>query len=129
MVKGFLKPRLLQLASAAGLMALALAASANESPRTNVANASTSTSAASASPLSANPHAKSLEANWKLLEDYCVECHNATDWAGGVAFDTMEPGSVAADAEIWEESVRKLRGTLMPPPYTGCIPRVYTPGA
>ena len=68
--------------------------------------------------LPANPHAQSqsLQGNWKLLEDYCVECHNATDWAGGVAFDTMQPDTAADDAEIWEKAVRKLRGSLMPPP-------------
>src|SRR5688572_27428199 len=69
-----------------------------------------------ASASAANPHASAIEANWKLLENYCVECHNATDWAGGVAFDTMQPDTAADDAEIWEESVRKLRGALMPPP-------------
>jgi hypothetical protein len=66
--------------------------------------------------LLANPPAQSIQGNWKLLEDYCVECHNATDWAGGVAFDTMQPDTAADDAEIWEETVRKLRGSLMPPP-------------
>jgi hypothetical protein len=70
----------------------------------------------SASPTSASPHGQSIEANWKLLEGYCVECHNATDWAGGVAFDTMQPEAAAEEAEIWEEAVRKMRGTLMPPP-------------
>src|SRR4029453_10704544 len=60
--------------------------------------------------------ADSIQDNWKLLEGYCVECHNATDWAGGVAFDTMEPGAAADDAEIWEKAVRKMRGNLMPPP-------------
>ena len=51
-----------------------------------------------------------------MLEKYCSDCHNATDWAGGVAFDTMRPESIAADAKVWEEAVRKLRGGLMPPP-------------
>ena len=45
-----------------------------------------------------------------------MKCHNATDWAGGVAFDTLPPDTVHADAQIWEEAVRKLRGRLMPPP-------------
>jgi len=61
-------------------------------------------------------YADSIEANWKLLEGYCTECHNATDWAGGVAFDTMDPAAAADDAEIWEKAVRKMRGNLMPPP-------------
>jgi len=63
-----------------------------------------------------NPHSQALQANWKLIQEYCTECHNATDWAGGVAFDTMQAETAADDAEVWEEAVRKLRGTLMPPP-------------
>ncbi len=59
---------------------------------------------------------RSVGENWHVLEDYCEKCHNTTDWAGGVAFDTMSPDSVPADAEIWEKAVRKLRGTMMPPP-------------
>src|SRR5690606_38212361 len=51
-----------------------------------------------------------------LLQDHCVTCHNFEDWAGGVAFDTLSPDNLAADAEIWEHAVRKLRGRLMPPP-------------
>jgi mono/diheme cytochrome c family protein len=52
----------------------------------------------------------------RVLDQYCSECHNSTDWAGGVAFDVLQPDNIAADAEIWEEVVRKLRGGLMPPP-------------
>jgi hypothetical protein len=51
-----------------------------------------------------------------LLDRYCSECHNATDWAGGVAFDTLNPENVGDDTEVWEHAVRKLRGNLMPPP-------------
>src|SRR5690349_10268472 len=58
----------------------------------------------------------SIAPNWKMLESYCQECHNATDWAGGVAFDTMAPEDAASDAEVWEKAVRKMRGSLMPPP-------------
>jgi hypothetical protein len=56
------------------------------------------------------------EAQFKFIQDYCSECHNATDWAGGVAFDTMQPEAIADDAKVWEHAVRKLRGRLMPPP-------------
>jgi hypothetical protein len=73
-------------------------------------------SAAGVAQTAASPHGQSIEANWKLLEGYCVECHNATDWAGGVAFDTMQPDAAADEAEVWEKAVRKMRGTLMPPP-------------
>jgi hypothetical protein len=54
--------------------------------------------------------------HWSLLQKSCEKCHNATDWAGGLAFDTMTPDNIAADAEVWEKAVRKLRGRLMPPP-------------
>ncbi len=53
---------------------------------------------------------------WDLLETYCVECHNFTDWAGGVAFDTMSPDGVPDDAEIWESVVARLGARMMPPP-------------
>lgn len=53
---------------------------------------------------------------WHFLDHYCSKCHNTTDWAGGVAYDTMKPSQVPADAQIWERAVRKLSGDLMPPP-------------
>lgn len=51
----------------------------------------------------------------QLLENNCAKCHNTTDWAGGMAFDTMDVGNIAQDAEEWEKAVLKLRGRLMPP--------------
>ena len=53
---------------------------------------------------------------WAMLDKYCTECHNAIDWAGGVAFDTLTPDTVPDEARTWEAAVRKLRGRLMPPP-------------
>jgi len=50
-----------------------------------------------------------------MLKQYCSKCHNAEDWAGGVAFDTMTPEDIPEQAETWEHAVRKLRGRLMPP--------------
>jgi uncharacterized protein DUF1592/uncharacterized protein DUF1588/uncharacterized protein DUF1585/uncharacterized protein DUF1587/uncharacterized protein DUF1595 len=50
-----------------------------------------------------------------FLNYYCGKCHNTTDWAGGVAFDTMTADTIPDDAETWEHAVRKLRGQLMPP--------------
>jgi hypothetical protein len=51
-----------------------------------------------------------------LLETYCQDCHNATDWAGELALDTLDISQVSADAKTWETVVTKLRGHLMPPP-------------
>ena len=53
---------------------------------------------------------------WGFFDQYCGKCHNSTDWAGGIAFDTMSPDGVGDDAKVWEEAVSKLRGRLMPPP-------------
>lgn len=57
----------------------------------------------------------SSEQELELLERYCFECHNASDWAGGVAFDVMALEELGHDAAIWEEAIRKLRAGLMPP--------------
>jgi hypothetical protein len=51
-----------------------------------------------------------------LIDERCAKCHNSTDWAGGLAFDTLNVDTPQADAEVWEKAVRKLRGRLMPPP-------------
>lgn len=53
---------------------------------------------------------------WGLIEDFCVDCHNAEDWAGSLAFDLMSFDQLGHEAEVWEEAIRKLRGGLMPPP-------------
>lgn len=62
------------------------------------------------------PSAAASPKQWDLLEPLCGKCHNSTDWAGGVAFDTMSAGDIHANADVWEEVIRKLRGRLMPPP-------------
>ena len=59
--------------------------------------------------LSADPHGA-------MLNTYCVGCHNARVKTAGVMFDTLDIKHPAADAEIWEKALRKLRGRLMPPP-------------
>ena len=61
-------------------------------------------------------HGTAPDAPFQLLDDYCAKCHNATDWAGGLAFDTLSNETVGEDAKVWEETVRKMRGRLMPPP-------------
>src|SRR5690606_24654912 len=61
-------------------------------------------------------HAAAPAAPTALLESKCTGCHNSTDWAGGLAFDALSFDDLHADAEVWEEAIRKLRGRLMPPP-------------
>jgi hypothetical protein len=71
--------------------------------------------AATAASPSAAP-ADASHGNWKTVQQFCFDCHNTEDWAGGVAFDTMADDAIPTDAKIWEQAVRKLRGGMMPPP-------------
>jgi mono/diheme cytochrome c family protein len=50
-----------------------------------------------------------------LISNHCVKCHNATDWAGGLALDTVDLRQVAEAPDVWEKTINKLRGRLMPP--------------
>jgi hypothetical protein len=54
--------------------------------------------------------------HWQSIEHYCVDCHNGVDLAGDIAFDSMSPDRMVADAGIWEKAIRKLNGGFMPPP-------------
>ncbi len=58
------------------------------------------------------------DSHWAMLDNYCVECHNTTDWAGQLALDVLERGEqpAAADTQEWERVIMRLRGRLMPPP-------------
>ncbi len=51
----------------------------------------------------------------QFTKQYCNECHNATDWAGGVAFDTLSDSDVHENRDVWENAIRKLRIGMMPP--------------
>lgn len=55
-------------------------------------------------------------AHGKVLDRYCLKCHNTTDWAGGVAFDVLAADTLPEDAGTWEKAIRKVRTGLMPPP-------------
>jgi hypothetical protein len=70
----------------------------------------------------AAPVADESHSRWGVIEKYCFDCHNTTDWAGGAAFETMSFDTIAADAKVWESAVRKLRAGFMPPPGTEARP-------
>ena len=76
--------------------------------------------AAAAGPLlaaqPATPAADESHTRWGVIEKFCYECHNTTDWAGGAAFDAMSFDTLDGDAKVWESAVRKLRAGFMPPP-------------
>lgn len=53
-----------------------------------------------------------------LFNNNCVKCHNVTDWAGGLALDTVDVahiGDEADSAEEGEKIIAKLRAGMMPP--------------
>ena len=66
--------------------------------------------------LATPPGNRGSEPTRQTLDTYCVGCHNARAKAGGVAFDTIAVDAVHEQPEVWEASIRKLRGRLMPPP-------------
>ncbi len=95
----------------------------NQPSANHTAGSSSGTAAPTQSSKDSTPSADSqastvpgADQHWGMLKQYCSKCHNAEDWAGGVAFDTMTPEEIPEQAEIWEHAVRKLRGRLMPPP-------------
>jgi mono/diheme cytochrome c family protein len=51
-----------------------------------------------------------------MLNTYCIGCHNTRAKTGGLALDGLNLQAAADNAEIWEKTLRKLRGHLMPPP-------------
>jgi mono/diheme cytochrome c family protein len=62
-----------------------------------------------------NPHTGAGQPLDSLVQNYCVSCHNAEDWAGSLALDTLDLAQVGQEPEVWESTVGKLRGRLMPP--------------
>ena len=92
-----------------------LAAAATQAITSAPAASGTPAIASASAPTTDTPH---FDPNnkWTFFEQYCEKCHNSTDWAGGVAFDTMGQDSIPQDAKELEEAVRKLQGRLMPPP-------------
>ena len=59
---------------------------------------------------------EALANRWPMLEQYCTECHNDAEAAGDMSLEGITPAEVAANPEKWETVVRRLRGSVMPPP-------------
>ena len=51
----------------------------------------------------------------RMLDQYCMDCHNLDDFAGGLAFDLMDTDNLLTDAESWEKVLLKLKAGMMPP--------------
>jgi mono/diheme cytochrome c family protein len=51
-----------------------------------------------------------------LVDRYCISCHNEKLRTGGLSFSSLDAMKPAADAQVWERVVEKLRSGAMPPP-------------
>lgn len=51
-----------------------------------------------------------------MIDAYCVDCHNPSDFAGNLVLSADKLGDIAAEQETWEKVVRKLGERSMPPP-------------
>ena len=51
----------------------------------------------------------------ETLDKYCVGCHNQRLRTGGLALDTVDATNPAANADVWERVITKLRTRSMPP--------------
>ncbi|MBM3818991.1 MAG: DUF1587 domain-containing protein, partial [Acidimicrobiia bacterium] len=50
-----------------------------------------------------------------VLDKYCVSCHNTRLRTAGLALDTADVNAPAANPELWERVITKLRTRAMPP--------------
>ena len=50
-----------------------------------------------------------------LIDQYCTRCHNDRQRQGELSFDGIDIADIAAEQEVWEKAVRKLRARAMPP--------------
>ena len=48
----------------------------------------------------------------RVLDKYCVTCHNQRLRTAGLALDTLDVAKPAANAEVWERVIAKLRARL-----------------
>jgi mono/diheme cytochrome c family protein len=51
-----------------------------------------------------------------LLDTYCAGCHSPAAKAGGLVLEASMLAGVREHRDVWEKSLRKLRGRQMPPP-------------
>ena len=60
-------------------------------------------------------HAAAQVAQRKLLDQYCVVCHNQRLKTANLTLDKMDLDRIGEGAEVWEKVVRKIHGGTMPP--------------
>jgi hypothetical protein len=50
-----------------------------------------------------------------LFTKYCTECHNSTDFAGGIDLEGVDATTVARTPDVGEKLIKRLRAGMMPP--------------
>jgi len=50
-----------------------------------------------------------------VIDQYCVNCHNADDKIAGLSLDTLDISNVGANSGTWEKVLLKVRTGMMPP--------------
>lgn len=51
----------------------------------------------------------------EFVNQYCLGCHNTRAHTAGLDLQSVDAGTPATDAEVWEKVVRRLRARQMPP--------------
>ena len=62
-----------------------------------------------------SPDLTTAAAQTALVKQYCVTCHNDRSKTGGLTLASFDAAHAAADAELTEKMIRKLRVGMMPP--------------
>ena len=63
----------------------------------------------------ASPPPAHALATRRLLDQYCVTCHDTRRRTAGLALDAVDVAQLGEHAEVWEKVVLKLRAGSMPP--------------
>jgi len=50
-----------------------------------------------------------------LLDQYCTQCHNFEDYAGGIDLEGLSPANIHEYSDVGEKVIRRLRAGMMPP--------------
>src|SRR5215475_12201269 len=58
---------------------------------------------------------QAVSSQQELVNKYCATCHNETTKSGGIVLEKADTDHPAANPELWEKAIRKLRAGLMPP--------------
>ena len=63
----------------------------------------------------AEPAGSASAGHRRLLDRYCIACHDDRLRTGGLSLEGIDLTDVAAEAAVWEKVVAKLRAGAMPP--------------